>query len=48
MLVGEAMTNWNQELGPNDAPYYPKAVAVTVYIDGEPVGDYVLELRSLS
>ena len=37
--------SWNYGLEPNAAPYYPAYAAVTIYIDGERVGEYVLEIR---
>lgn len=37
--------SWNYGLAPNAAPYYPAYVAVTIYIDGELTGEYVLEIR---
>ena len=37
--------SWNYGLEPNAAPYYPAYAAVTIYIDGERVGEYVLEMR---
>ena len=37
--------SWNYGLAPNAAPYYPAYAAVTIYIDGELAGEYVLEIR---
>lgn len=37
--------SWNYGLAPNAAPYYPAYAAVTIYIDGELTGEYVLEIR---
>ena len=37
--------SWNYGLAPNAAPYYPAYAAVTIYIDGELTGEYVLEMR---